>query len=77
MEPEERAGDLQAVKERGWILISTPTPTQACRSPDQPCEMRKGYGEMDPGSLGAGKNWTLVFGKEEVTSRLKYRTCKP
>lgn len=52
MEPEERARDLQAVKERGRILISTPTPTQACRSPDQPCEVREGYGNMGPGSLG-------------------------
>lgn len=36
----------------GADLISTPTPTQACRSPDQPCEVRKGCGKMGPGSLG-------------------------
>lgn len=51
MEPEERARDLQAV-ERRRILICTLTPTQACRSSDQACEVRKGYRKMGPGSLG-------------------------
>lgn len=48
MEPKERAGDPQVVKERGADLDLYPTPTQARRSPDLTCEVRKGCGEMDP-----------------------------
>lgn len=42
MEPKERAGDPQVVKERGADLDLYPTPTH------KPCEVRKGCGEMDP-----------------------------